>query len=82
MNNDLAGFCGVTQGDAKITGKVDGEKVIWSYNVDYNGSKLTMKYEGTLDAGKINGAVTVAPFGVGGNFTATQLAASENLPKK
>jgi hypothetical protein len=70
-DNDLAGTCKGDQSDLKITGKVDGKKVTWSYNSDYNGTALTVKYDGTLDAGKITGSVSVDPFGVGGDFTAT-----------
>ena len=68
--NDLTGTCPGPGGEVKFTGKVDGKKVTWSYQMDYNGSPLTMKYEGTLDAGKITGTVTVDPFGVSGDMTA------------
>lgn len=68
--NDLSGTCPGPQGEVKLTGKVDGKKVIWSYQMDYNGSPLTMKYEGTLDAGRIVGSVNVDPFGVSGDMTA------------
>ena len=72
--NDLSGTCKTTDGkDAKSTGKVDGVKVTWSYDSEYNGSPLTIKYAGTLDAAgaKIAGTVTVEQFGVDGDFTAT-----------
>lgn len=68
--NDLSGTCPGPQGEVKFTGKVDGKKVSWSYQMDYNGSPLTMKYDGTLDAGKIAGTVTVDPFGVSGDMSA------------
>ena len=70
---DLSGTCG--SGDQpviKITGKVDGNKVSWSYNGEYNGTALTVKYSGTLAGDKITGEATVDPFGVGGDFTATR----------
>jgi hypothetical protein len=67
----LAGKCKGEQGDLKITGKVDGKKVTWSYESDYNGTTLNVKYDGILDSGKITGSVSVEPFGVGGDFTAT-----------
>lgn len=69
-NKDLAGTCKGEQGDVRITGKVDGKKVTWSYQSDYNGSPLTMKYEGSSESGKIAGTVTVDPFGVSGDFSA------------
>jgi len=68
--NDLTGTCPGPQGEVKFSGKVDGKKVAWTYQIDYNGSPLTMKYEGTLDAGKIAGTVTVDPYGVSGDMTA------------
>ena len=68
--NDLTGTCPGPGGEAKLVGKMDGKKVSWSFQVDYDGSPLTMKYEGTLDAGKITGTVTVDPYGVSGDMTA------------
>ncbi len=73
-DNDVSGTCKTAEGkDAKATGKVDGDKITWSFDSDYNGTPLTIKYEGKLDvaAGKIAGTVTVDPFGVGGDFTAS-----------
>ena len=73
-DNDLAGTCKTAEGkDAKATGKVDGDKITWSFDSDYNGTPLTIKYEGKLDpaSAKIAGTVTVDPFAVGGDFTAT-----------
>jgi hypothetical protein len=70
---DLTGSCGAgDQGTVKLTGKVDGKKVSWSYKSEYNGSPLTMNYSGTLDSAKITGEVEVDPFSVTGDFTATQ----------
>jgi hypothetical protein len=71
-DNDLTGSCASEQGSGKITGKVDGNKVSWSYETDYNGAPLTVKFTGTVDsAGKIAGSVSVEQFGVDGDFTAT-----------
>jgi hypothetical protein len=71
-DNDLTGSCTADSGTGKITGKVDGSKVSWSYESEYNGSPLTVKFAGTLDAsGKIAGTVNVETFGVDGDFTAT-----------
>ena len=71
---ELAGSCKTDAGEAKATGKVDGVKVTWSFDSDYNGTALTLKYTGTLDpaTGKIAGSLTVDPFGVEGEFTAIQ----------
>jgi hypothetical protein len=71
-DNDLAGSCTADQGSGKLTGKIDGNKVSWSYETEYNGSPLTVKFTGTLDsAGIIAGTVSVEQFGVDGDFTAT-----------
>jgi hypothetical protein len=70
-DNDLTGTCTADQGSGKITGKVDGNKVSWSYETEYNGTPLTVKFAGTLDAaGNIAGTVNVEQFGVDGDFTA------------
>ncbi len=72
--NDIAGTCKTTDGtDAKATGKVDGNKVTWQFDSDYNGTALTIKYTATADPNtdKLSGTVSVDPFGVEGDFTAT-----------
>lgn len=70
----ITGSCTTDQGDVKITGKAEGAKITWSYNADYNGTALTVSYSGIVDAAtsKIAGSVSVDPFGVDGDFTATQ----------
>ena len=69
---DLTGTCSASGSEAKLTGKVDGPKISWQYDFQYNGSPLTMKFSGTLDSGKVTGQVTVAQYGVGGDFTAAR----------
>lgn len=71
-DNGLTGTCTTDQGASKLTGKIDGTKVSWSYDSEYNGSPLTVTYNGTLSSGKIMGEVDVEPFAVDGDFTATQ----------
>lgn len=73
---ELGGTCSSDQGNLKITGKIDGKKVSWSYNSEYNGSPLTLRYTGTLEAGKVTGTVLVEQFGVEGDFTATLTSAN------
>ena len=71
---DISGTCKTAEGtDSKATGKVDGAKVTWSFGSDYNGTPLTITYKATLGATaeKIAGTVSVDPFGVEGDFTAT-----------
>jgi hypothetical protein len=51
---------------------VDGNKVSWTYDSEYNGSPITLNYTATLGEGeKFTGSVEVDPFGVSGDFTAT-----------
>jgi hypothetical protein len=72
--NEIGGSCKTAEGkDAKVTGKVDGQKVTWQFDSEYNGTPLTITYTATLPptAGKIAGTVAVDPFGVEGDFTAT-----------
>jgi hypothetical protein len=72
-DTDLTGSCTAADGSEKnITGKVDGNKITWSYKSEYNGSPLTVNHEGTFGAdNKITGTVSVPEFGVDGDFTGT-----------
>ena len=71
--NKLTGTCAVEEKEVQITGSIDGNKVTWKYESEYNGSPLTLTYTATLDdSGKIAGTVDVDPFGVTGDFTATR----------
>ncbi len=67
---DLTGTCESDQGKLQIVGTVQDKKVAWSYKSEYNGTPLTVKFEGTLEPGKISGTVTVPEFNVDGDFTA------------
>jgi hypothetical protein len=71
-DNKITGTCKSAEGkDLPVTGSVDGNKVTWQYNTEYNGSPLTLVYTATLDdSGKIAGSVEVQPFNVSGDFTA------------
>ena len=71
-DNKLTGTCKTEEKEVPITGSLDGSKVTWKYDSEYNGSPLTLTYTATLDdSGKIAGSVDVEPFGVTGDFTAT-----------
>lgn len=72
-DNKITGTCKSAEGkDLPVTGNVDGNKVTWQYDSEYNGSPLTLVYTATLDdSGKITGNVEVQPFNVTGDFTAT-----------
>lgn len=68
----LTGNCASDRGTFEITGKINGTKVTWSYKSDYNGTPLTVKYDGAVDAAAgMKGSVAVPEFNVDGNFTAT-----------
>jgi hypothetical protein len=69
---DLSGDCKSEQGTVKITGTVDEKGVSWKYDSEYNGTALTVTFQGKLDADKISGEANVDPFGVSGEFTATR----------
>ena len=67
---ELTGTCTTGQsGTVNLTGKVDGKKVTWSYKSDYNGTPITVNYDGTWEAGKMSGTVSVPEFSVDGQFT-------------
>jgi hypothetical protein len=72
-DNKLTGSCkGQEEKDLEVTGTLDGNKLTFKYDSDYNGTPLTLTYTATLDdSGKIGGNVEVQPFGVTGDFTAT-----------
>ena len=70
--NDLTGTCPSERGEAKLTGEVKDKKVTWSYKTEYEGTPITVKYDGKLEsATKITGTVNVAEFNADGDFTAT-----------
>jgi catechol 2,3-dioxygenase-like lactoylglutathione lyase family enzyme len=76
-DNKITGSCKSQDKDLPVTGTVDGNKATWQYQVDYNGSPLTLIYTATLDnSGKIAGTVEVKPYGVTGDFTAATSSAS------
>jgi opacity protein-like surface antigen len=70
-DDKLTGSCKTADQEVQVTGSLDGKKVTWKYDMDYNGSPLTLTYTATLDdSDKISGSVEVQPFGVTGDFTA------------
>ena len=68
---ELSGTCDGAMGSVKINGNVAENKVTWTVQTEYNGSPLTLKYSGTLASAKMTGGVSVDPYGVEGEFTAT-----------
>jgi hypothetical protein len=74
QESKLTGKCSSDNGAFDIAGKVDGNKVSWSFKTEYNGSPLTVAYEGTVDAAAtgIKGSVDVPEASASGDFTAVQ----------
>jgi hypothetical protein len=70
-DNDLGGSCVTDNGEKPLAGKVEGQRITWSYDSEYDGTPLTVKFSGTMDsaAAKLSGSVSVEPFGVDGDFT-------------
>lgn len=72
-DSDLTGSCSSDNGPVTISGKVNGKKVTWTYKSEYNGSPLTVAYEGTIESPtKITGSINVPEYSADGDFTATQ----------
>jgi hypothetical protein len=79
---ELTGTCKGENGEVKLMGSVDGNKINWKYDSEYNGTPLTLTYAGTLDdSGAIKGDVNVDPFGVSGDFTATPVKSESTTQK-
>jgi hypothetical protein len=72
-DNKLTGTCKSQEDkDLPVTGTLDGNKLTFQYESEYNGTPLTLVYTATLDdSGKIAGSVEVRPFNVSGDFTAS-----------
>ncbi len=70
-DSGLTGECEGDNGKYNVTGKVEGNKVSWSFKTDYNGNTLTVSYEGTISSdAKIAGASHVEEMSLDGDFTA------------
>ena len=69
----ITGTCQVEGGAAAdVKGEVKDGKVTFSHGGDYEGQALTVVYSGTLvSATELKGTITINPFDVGGEFTAT-----------
>ncbi len=69
VGNKLTGACKNPTNELPMTGEVNGDKVTWTYDSDYQGQKTTLVYKGTLGPdGAMKG--TIATEGVEGSFTA------------
>ena len=80
-DTQLTGSCKSDTGELKLNGTVDGKKVNFKINTEYNGEQLTLIYTGTMeDSGNVQGDVEVQPMGITGDFklTLTKDAGSPN----
>lgn len=70
-NLTIGGYCVTEAGSANATGKLDGQKVTWSYTVKVAGQSFTANYSGTLDAsGKVSGSMELPGMPTGIPFKA------------
>jgi hypothetical protein len=68
----LTGSCKSEDRTVDVTGNIDGNKVSWKYDVDFNGSTLTLVYTAVLgESEKMAGEVEVQPMGIKGDFSAS-----------
>jgi hypothetical protein len=65
----LTGGCKNQTNELALTGEVNGNNITWSYEADYEGTKVTLVFKGTLEAGtSITGKIETP--GASGDFTA------------
>jgi len=74
----LAGTCKSQAGENPLTGKLDGQKITFQHQTNYNGDMLTLTYNGSVDsATEMKGALDVQPYAVQGDFTGKKEAPAE-----
>jgi hypothetical protein len=74
----LTGSCALGgQKSYDLTGEVKDGAITFKHGGDYEGQALTIAYSGTLVTAKeMKGTISVDPFGVGGDFSATPAPAT------
>ena len=75
----LTGSCTSDDGGTmEIRGSVEGERVTFSHDGEYEGQPLTALYTGTAQSEtEVRGTIDVQPFAATGTFVARQLPAGE-----
>ncbi|HEV3197966.1 MAG TPA: hypothetical protein VGZ73_08665 [Bryobacteraceae bacterium] len=68
-DNKLSGGCKNQTNELALTGEVNGNAVTWNYDVDFEGTKLSLVFKGTLEAGTSMKGKIETP-GTSGQFTA------------
>jgi len=82
-DNQLTGSCKSDTGEIKLAGTVDGKKVTFKINSEYNGEPLTVTYTGTIDdSGVGQGDADVEPMGVTGEFKLSPATSAPQTPTK
>ncbi len=70
---DLGGTCSGPSGPVKLTGKINGKKVTWTFQTDSEGGAVTVIYNGAVDSeNTMSGSITAVEFSVEGEFKATR----------
>lgn len=79
VDTALTGNCVPDDGGSmEIRGTVEGERVTFSHDGEYEGQPLTALYTGTAESeGEVRGTIDVQPFAVSGWFVARQLPPAE-----
>jgi hypothetical protein len=71
---EIGGSCSADRGPVKVTGKVEGRKVTWTYQTERDGGPLTVIYRGVIESpDTIKGSVSAVEYGIDGEFTATRV---------
>jgi hypothetical protein len=70
----LTGTCtGPNDTQSEVTGEVNETKLTFRYNIEWEGTPLTLVFNATLESDtSMKGTIEVQPMGVPGEFTATK----------
>lgn len=70
---ELDGTCSSEEGKIQIQGRVEGKRVVWSFDSEGGGQKHRVTLKGTQESdSKIKGIVDVPYYGLEGEFVATR----------
>ncbi|MBZ5621509.1 MAG: hypothetical protein LAQ69_22700 [Acidobacteriia bacterium] len=68
-DNKITGGCKNQTNELVLTGEVNGSNVTWKYDTDYEGTKVTLVFKGTIEEGaSMKGSIEAS--GASGEFTA------------
>jgi hypothetical protein len=70
---DVSGTCKSERGTVQFAGKVDGDRITWTYKSDSEGGPVTVVFKGKVASqDKMSGSVLAVEFNVEGEFTAAR----------